>query len=64
MKVRFIKNYKTQKGKKILKGAEEAFTKEIALDLIEKRYAVKLVEYEDTGLVNEKEEPILKLKEE
>lgn len=63
MRLRFIKNYKSPKGKKILKGTEEAFTNDIAKDLIKKRYAIELRELVDTGLVNSKDEPILKFKE-
>ena len=62
MKVRFKKNWTNERGKKILKGAEEGFVNEKAIMLIEKGYAERIVEFEDTGSVDVKGEQILKEK--
>ena len=62
MKVIFKKKYKDSKGRVFAKGVEEGLTRDMALPLIKNGTCEPLVEWEETGLIDEKGNSILKQK--
>lgn len=62
MIVRFKRKYKDAKGRTFLKGVEEGLTRDKALPLIASGVCETVVEFVDTGIIDEKGNQILKEK--
>lgn len=62
MKIKFKKKYKDARGRIYRKGSEEGLTRDRALQLIADGVAEPVIEWEETGIVDKDNNPILKQK--